>query len=61
MTTERLNGLELMHIHPDRLAKITDESILKPFVEGKPRRMEFGGIENHFIAIFVLTDSVLTK
>ena len=54
MTTERLNGLALMTIHPDRLAKITDEDILKSFVEAKPRRLEFGGIENHFIAIFVL-------
>ena len=54
MTTERLNGLALMHIHPDRLAKIMDESILKSFVEAQPRRMEFGRIENPFIAIFVL-------
>ena len=41
-----------MHIHPDRLTKITDESILKSFVEAKPRRMEFGGIENHFLFLY---------
>ena len=46
--------LALMQIHPDRLAKIMDESILKSFIEAQPRRMEFGGIENPFIAIFVL-------
>ena len=54
MTTERLNGLALLHIYPDRLAKITDESILKSFVEAEPRQMEFGGIKNHFIGNFVL-------
>ena len=36
MTTERPNGLALMTINPDRLAKITDEDILKSFVEAKP-------------------------
>ena len=49
-----------MHIHPERLANISNERILKIFVEAKSRRLEFERLEDigssngHFFYYFLI-------
>ena len=52
-----------MHIHPDRLAAISNSKILDLFLKAKPRRLEMGHLENigsknshffnHFLVLFL--------
>ena len=40
MTEQRLTDLARMHIHPQRLAKVSDTRVLDIFSSNQPRRLE---------------------